>query len=110
MMMARHHIRGTTLVELMIAMVILVSLLVALTEGLVATVQTESLDYAEDELSESALRVRDAISADLAASGWHFVSDASGAYPTIDPNKRPRTAVLPVCDSAGSRWRNLRFG
>ena len=61
-------------------MVILASLLVAVSEGLVRTIQVETAQNAEDEISEQALRAVSAIGFDLSRSGWYLAVPGSSDY------------------------------
>lgn len=75
---------GVTLVELIVALTILVSLLVAVAEALTATFEQTSMQYTDDTLALQARRASDLISKDLSLSGWHFISQTAGAYTTTD--------------------------
>jgi hypothetical protein len=63
-----------SLLETMIALMLFVAAIAILMESLIATRHLSSLGNAEDDLAFSSRQVMDAISGDLAESGWHFTT------------------------------------
>lgn len=76
--------RGMSLIEVVIAMAIFMTVMVAALESMTASQSLSALGEAQDELTTEGMRVLDEISLDLTSSGW-LLPCATGSSAPVAP-------------------------